>query len=642
MRVQYIKITTWRHFENIEFYPPEDSSLICLIGANGSGKSQILELLAACAQQIGLTPGSESYRPSPFDGKAELEVQFYISENIVPELDEFLKDHLAAHPYITGWNRTLTISTNPNLGTSVIAGGVENDYADQVAQTVVGLIKSSSSIHYLSLDADRAFPKITIQSHELGAAFERDWELSNKESSFRLTKSLFEEWFRYLLGTENRESNLFMQSIRQARDNGEPQPEFIDHFENYKNSIKAVLPHLLFVGVDSSKREIKFDSTGLHLTFDQLSGGEREIAFLVGQIDRFGLSKGLLLLDEPELHLNNDLLRSWIGFLRGTVQEGQIWLATHSLEVVEVAGQDSTFLLERNQATRKVVSARSLSAEPIVSALSRSVGSPAFSISKLSFVFIEGTEEIGERERFRLLCEVPHHIRFMEGGSCKEVVRRVEELRALGQASTQAIRVGGIIDSDWRSLQDKQAFTSQGLHVLDVHEVENLFLSPPTLMQLCIDIGCDQDSLSNMLIEEFDNRAGVWIFDSTRTGKKFRDYPEPSAHVREMIHGASWSDFADIESMCYRIAAAHGGLSEPEVTTLSTHLKAHAQIYQRKSREADFWKFCQGKEIFRAMLPRLGLSNSSAGERAVMALWKRHPDLVPSELVGLRAYVTSL
>jgi predicted ATPase len=98
------------------------------------------------------------------------------------------------------------------------------------------------------------------------------------------------------------------------------------------------------------------------------------------------LKKGLLLVDGPELHLNYDLLRKWIGFLKGSVEAGQIWLATHSLEVVEVTGKDATFILSRDEQTRKVVSAHPLSSEPVISTLSRAVGSPAFSISNPAFV----------------------------------------------------------------------------------------------------------------------------------------------------------------------------------------------------------------------------------------------------------------
>jgi hypothetical protein len=83
-----------------------------------------------------------------------------------------------------------------------------------------------------------------------------------------------------------------------------------------------------FRGVDTRKRTVLFEVDGTSLTFDDLSGGEREIAFLLGQIERFRLRRGLLLIDEPELHLNPELLRRWLSYLRGTAESGQVWIAT--------------------------------------------------------------------------------------------------------------------------------------------------------------------------------------------------------------------------------------------------------------------------------------------------------------------------
>src|SRR5690606_403712 len=100
-------------------------------------------------------------------------------------------------------------------------------------------------------------------------------------------------------------------------------------------------------------------------------------------IDRFGLKQGLFLLDEPELHLNADLIRNWVTYLTGTVESGQVWLATHSLEAVEAAGQVATFVLERNEQTRRVDRLSRLDTRPVLSALSRAVGTPAFSIGQL-------------------------------------------------------------------------------------------------------------------------------------------------------------------------------------------------------------------------------------------------------------------
>jgi predicted ATPase len=644
MRIQHIKIERWRHFEGVEFSLPEGAPIICIVGGNGTGKSQILELIAACAQRIGLTPGLENARGDPFADNATFEVSFFVAPHAIPSVEQ--KEAYPVGPFLedyAAWDRTLTISSRTDHGMQIRAGGVASERSTRFAQHVVGMIQQSASVHYLSLDADRAYPKVQIASHQLGEAYDRDWsETTNKQSSFRITRNLYDEWFRFFIGRENQDNNRYIQAIRVARDAGKPEPLFVDQFEPYKNAVRKVLPHLLFVGVDPQTRQIRFDSTGIPLTFDQLSGGEREIAFLVGQIERFGLKRGLLLVDEPELHLNYDLLRAWIGFLKSSVQEGQIWLATHSLEVVEVTGRDATIILQRDDQTRRVTGATPLSQQPVVATLSRAIGSPAFSISNLAFVLIEGEEEIGERERFRLLCDIPSHVRFLEAGSCKEVVRRIEGLRDIAAASGQAIRIGGVVDQDWRPKPEQEALVEQGLFVLGVHEVENFFLHPPTLKDYLSINGGDEKLVEPLLMATADRRAGTWIFDAARTDRKFRDYPEPSKAVRELVHKLIWADFANIEMRCEEIARAHGELDEGKIGALKNHLAARAKIYGRKREDGDLWRTCEGKEVFRSIIPHLGLADEDAGERAITAVWTRQPKLIPEELVALRSYIRGL
>ena len=376
MRVQRIKIEKWRHFRDIEITVPDDAPVACVVGPNGVGKSHLLELIAAAAHRAGLSPGFETSRGDPFGENAIFEVKFYISSGTNAGLEQALEQQ-AENASWKAWDRTLTVGKRLDEKGRLIewisAGGVEAKYAGQMASNVVSAIRNTATVHYMFLDADRAYPKININPHQIGDIFQRNWAASQKDSSFKLTRTLYEEWFQYFLGAENQGNNAYVQAICRARAQGKSQPDFVDQFDGYRAAIQKVLPHLLFVGVDSQNRQIHFDFTGIPLTFDRLSGGEREIAFLIGQIERFGLRKGLLLVDEPELHLNYDLLRSWIGFLKSTVEDGQIWLATHSLEVVEATGQEATVLLERDDATRAVVAATPLSARPIVATLSRAV-----------------------------------------------------------------------------------------------------------------------------------------------------------------------------------------------------------------------------------------------------------------------------
>lgn len=650
MRVQHISIQKWRHFEGVELSIPPSTGIVCLAGGNGTGKSQILELIAACAGKIGLSTGTVNYRgQDPFIEQAEFEVKFFISPGACKALEREIESVSAPEsPYyqLKYWDRTIAVRRSAQSGTTLHLGLSLPEGQPQkpnIADHVKNSIVHNAEVHYLFLDADRAYPKIDVGTNEIGSAFERDWDSTRKQSSFQMTKTLYEEWFRYILGKENQHNNELAAQFRIAEDKGIKKPEYVDHLADFKNSLKSVLPHLLFVGVDARRREIKFDSTGTSLGFHQLSGGEREIAFQVGQIDRFSLRRGLLLIDEPELHLNYDLLRNWIGYLKTTVLDGQIWLASHSLEVVEVTGQDATFILNRNQDTRQVDSVTPLSSRPALAALSRAVGSPAFSMRNLAFVFIEGDEAIGERERFRQLCAVPKHVRFMEGGSCNEVIRRLKHLREISTESQEELRAGAVVDRDWRPEAEIVSLTSQGIHVLQVHEVENFFLHPPTQQEGLNRLGQKGRSAQELLREALQPQAGSWIFNKARTDRSLRGLPEIPGTLRGLIHNSKWTDFsAGSESTIDGFLSAYGGLTDEQSRLLRARLLKSREQFEDLFESGDLWKYCEGKEAISAIATLLGLKTASTFESLIFSVWADNPDLIPTELTDLRRYLEQL
>ena len=479
MRIRNIRIKRWRNFENLELQLDHDTRLVCIVGANGTGKSHLLELIATCAHRLGLSEGVEIPRGDPFKDRHEFCLQFYLAEGIGDDIDSKLQQESAFFK----WDRTLTINSEngPEIGcrTTIGAGGItDTNESENFVQRVVEQLRQSNAVHFLSLDADRAYPKKKIHVNEIAQAYEIDWEgvEYTKGRSYRTTTTLYDEWIKYFLAQENQSGTRLIKETRRARQHGGEDPVFKDHFFEYKEALISVLPHLVFTGVDSRRRTLLFDTTGLELSFDQLSGGEREIAFLIGQIDRFGLRQGIFLLDEPELHLNSDLIRSWVAYLTNSVQTGQIWLATHSLEAVEVAGQQATFVLERNVVSQKVDNISRLDKRPVISALSRAVGTPAFSISQLIFVFIEGEEGIGERERFHKLAGLQQDIRFMECGSCNEVLRRVDMIKSLSKEAEVEIRIGGMVDRDFRSCSEAKGM-SDDRHICTSSTRSREFLS---------------------------------------------------------------------------------------------------------------------------------------------------------------------
>ena len=639
MRVKRIVISDWRNFSNIEIQVRDNTSLVCLVGANGTGKTHILELVSACAHRIGLSSGIDIPRGDPFaDETKDFLVEFYLAKGVNDSLDSpFFNQDMYGQ-----WDRTITIEGRT---TQTTAGGIPDpNHARQFAVQIQQKLTASQETHHLTLDANRAFPRQEIQSHELSELFGGQWHdvAWNKTRAFLTTRTLYGDWIKYCLALENRAANKYYQDTRRAKEEGGEEPRFIDVFSSYRQSLREVMPHLLFAGADTERKAILFDTAGLELRFDQLSGGEREIAFLIGQIDRFGLRNGIFLLDEPELHLNPDLVRSWVGYLARTVSTGQVWLATHSLEAVEAAGSDATVLLERDSTTKKVARAGSLDERPVLSSLSRAVGTPAFSIAGFRFVYIEGEEAIGERERYRRLTGLAADTRFLECGSCNEVVRRVGWLAKLAAESSQAIRVTGIVDRDWRSPSEAQLLESSGVIVLPVHEVENLYLHPETVRAIAARVGSVGFDSSQIIQEACDARAGGWILQEALSHASARNISDVPQSVRRLMHAASWHSISTSLQEFIKDVVNRSNLPPEEGLALERRLLDSGQRYASARVGADLWKVCEGKEVMKWVCRVLGFKDHLAYERAVHVYWDASNDHLPNEVNELRATLSSV
>jgi hypothetical protein len=594
---------------------------------------------------LGLSQGVETPRGDPFSDEHNFSLTYFLAEGVSDAVDSVL-------PSASGfgqWDRTLHIHSRKVAGShtqSIQAGGITDPgESTSFAEKVITQLRNSKSVHFLSLDADRAYPKKNINIHEIAQAYEIDWAGSEytRGRSYKSTAMLYEEWIKYFLAQENQAGTVLIKNIRQARQTGSKEPTFSDHFLGYKDALQQVLPHVVFAGIDSKGRRILFNTTGLELSFDQLSGGEREIAFLIGQIDRFGLRQGLFLLDEPELHLNADLIRLWVGYLTSTVETGQIWLATHSLEAVEAAGQQATFVLERNEQTRKVDSLARLDQRPVLSALSRAVGTPAFSISKLLFVFIEGEEGVGERERFRKLAGLPQDVRFMECGSCNEVIRRVGVIKALANESEAGMRIGGVVDRDFRHDSDATARAGgSSIFVLPVHEVENFFLHPGTIDLLLAQNGRGHLNAIDVVQQAADARAGSWVFQYAMATRNADNLPEIASAAKDIAKGLQWLHLSTERDASLNRVVNASSFDAANQAKLRNILGLGIDAYARKRSEDTLWKTCEGKQVLNDVARALGFSGPPALSQAALAAWSREGAAIPDELAELRRYLSGL
>src|SRR3990170_4140188 len=240
MRIRSIKINQWRHFENIKLQLDGDTGLVCIVGANGTGKSHLLELIAACAHRLGLSPGIEIPRGDPFSDPRDFSLQFFLAAGVSEAVDQ----GLAGEAAFAEWDRTLTIESRNLPGNNlerIEAGGIADaNQRIQFATRVIDQLRQTKSVHFLSLDADRSYPKKNINVNEIAQAYEIDWAgvEYTRGRSFRSTAMLYDEWLKYFLAQENQSGTRLMQDMRRAKKIGAEPPGFEDHFEEYALSLQ--------------------------------------------------------------------------------------------------------------------------------------------------------------------------------------------------------------------------------------------------------------------------------------------------------------------------------------------------------------------------------------------------------------------
>ncbi len=222
---------------------------------------------------------------------------------------------------------------------------------------------------------------------------------------------------------------------------------------------------------------------GARHDIDDLSSGEKEILYGYLRLRNSTPRRSVILLDEPELHLNPGLLEGFADFYYrhlGLAQENQLWLVTHSDTLLRQAIGNSNYrvyhmltasMSEGNQASEVLLDD---DVERVVVDL---VGDLAGYRPHAKVVILEGKNEDGFDETLirRLFPELAKRVNLVSAGS-KTRVRGLYE--ALNESAAQVgmqNRFFAIVDRDAEGFRsDEQAGTQE--FTWDVYHVENFLL----------------------------------------------------------------------------------------------------------------------------------------------------------------------
>jgi len=457
MRILSFRIENFRNLRLAECSNPPDLMVIC--GGNGCGKSALLEALMTAKEHAGAY-GAFDFDPRAVSAdttKATIAMQLEFSENERLFVKQMFrsecpeKDEIIIEINRGGGARAVKRSgtTHQLLGYYSQALGSPGffDFIGAYRQTRKSELKTWDASY---LSDDRA--KQT---------------LARSYQKFEFTK-------QYLAALKMGD----LQQLQTCLQSGQTQCH--DSLKEIREFFDLFFAPMKFADVYINKSPFEFViSTPLgDIDIDDLSSGEKEILNIFIRFHQLKPKGAIILFDEADAHLHPDLERRYLEVLRQLGKDNQLFLTTHSPEMMIAAGTDSLYTLLKypledggNQLTRVTHD------EKLHAVLSELMGSRGIVSFNQRIVFIEGEDASADRDIYEAAYPPSkYNVSFVPAGNSATVYRTAEQVNALLTASVGFQQYFSIVDGDIERLESEPTVGNR-IFRLPVYHVENLLLT---------------------------------------------------------------------------------------------------------------------------------------------------------------------
>lgn len=529
MRVTDLEI---RNFRAIEHFSVENlDGFVVIAGANGCGKTTVLDALRllksvhvkdewkrwfgefAINAERGTDVGSMLRDPSK---EATVRAKFLLS----PEERQFLSE--AADNIMLAL--VLRDSTSPNCPVNGRPPVVPPDItakrskkirsiaqkgADRLRDDLARLESFEAS---LTIGPDRqiyvgeaGLPSVVFSCFQPDALGELEFHASRRlyqretvaNVRLRVTDRTAERQSRFLYDYENKYKNIktqlgeeFVVATLKGQDPNEAPLQ-----RSIRELFRIFFPGKNFEGVeladDGSLRFPVTLDTGERHDIDDLSSGEKEIVYGYLWLRTGTPARSVILVDEPELHLNPALVQGLPSFYKKNLADAlsaQVWIVTHSDAILRQAVRDpgmAVFHMGRAVNDGENQAHQIDTQDKVEAAVIDLVGDLAAYRPHAKIVLVEGRRET----RFdvdmirRLFPELAERANFIPGGNRRTTSGVTARLLEVLEESGFAGRAVSITDRDLGLIPRAEADGS----ILEwpVYEIENFLLDPSVVRGAC-------------------------------------------------------------------------------------------------------------------------------------------------------------
>jgi hypothetical protein len=251
---------------------------------------------------------------------------------------------------------------------------------------------------------------------------------------------------------------------------------------------------------------VKLEGGGTH-DINELSSGEKEVLLGYLRLRNSAPRNSIILLDEPELHLNPRLVRGLARFYQrhlGAALDNQLWLITHSDTLLREAVDEPTYAVYHMEPPHVVPTGNQLHAVVAIAETERAVmdlvGDLATYSPRSKVVVLEGggDAEFDVSLVQRLFPQFAERVNLISGGSKRRVAEMHDLLEAASSDGKLDAKFYAIVDRDFDGPDLAQA---ERRFIWDVYHVENYLLEPKFIRDVVASLEIKSKALSEGDIE---------------------------------------------------------------------------------------------------------------------------------------------
>ena len=470
MRITSFRIENFKNIRLAECSKLPDLLVIC--GGNGCGKSAVLSAVITAKEAAGSYGGTDLSDRSFISAGAE-------TCKISMDLSFDTTDQTFLKVVPPGWSHQPYSDASARIE---LVMHRDHRIAPDVAcpEAVRHLLRSYSQSpdapgFFDYIDAHRAYPPMQLEmwqpnsmSDEAAKAtlVRRRLEHPHAGSKFHSTKL-------YLAGLKIRD----LQSLQKSMEAGNPVMH--DSLAKLRSVFNEFLAPLRFVGVDISSSPFRFviATPGGEIDIDDLSSGEKEILNIFVRFDQLKPKRSIILFDEADAHLHPDLQRRYLKALRRLAEGNQLWLTTHSPEMMMAAGSEFLFtIFKQSDGVPSNQFVRVTRNDQMHLILSELMGTHGLVSFNQRVIFIEGDESSADRAIYESFYPPGiHNVSFVPVGNSATVRKTAERVNHLLTESVGYQHFYSIVDGDIERAEPDLTGGSR-LFRLPVYHVENFLL----------------------------------------------------------------------------------------------------------------------------------------------------------------------